>query len=117
MKRDLLAKGNVGPRSVIITSNPSDGFAKCEFKYTCLQPLRKMPSKLTVFKWLMFLFVSDYVSSLPVALLTNAPRRRLVVTGDSARIQGETRTESSDWFFNVTRDLGLNPTRKTISNR
>ena len=28
------------------------------------------------------------------------PRRRLVVTGDSARIQGET-TDISDWFSNV----------------
>ena len=28
------------------------------------------------------------------------PQRRLVVTGDSARIQDET-TENSAWFFNV----------------
>ena len=41
-----------------------------------------------------------YLSSLPVAHLSDAPRRRLVVTGDSARIQDET-TESSAWFFNV----------------
>ena len=40
------------------------------------------------------------LSSLPVAHLSDAPRRRLVVTGDSARIQDET-TESSAWFFNV----------------
>ena len=39
-----------------------------------------------------------YLSSLPVASLSDAPRRRLVVTGDSARIQDET-TESSAWFF------------------
>ena len=30
----------------------------------------------------------------------DAPRRRLVVTGDSARIQDET-AENSAWFFNV----------------
>ena len=41
-----------------------------------------------------------YLSSLPVAPLSDAPRRRLVVTGDSARIQDET-TESSAWFFNA----------------
>ena len=35
-----------------------------------------------------------------VAHLSDAPRRRLVVTGNSARIQDET-TESSAWFFNV----------------
>ena len=44
--------------------------------------------------------ISVYLSSLPVAYLSNAPRRRLVVTGDSARIQDET-TENSAWFFNV----------------
>ena len=43
-----------------------------------------------------------YVPSLPVAHLSDAPRGRLAVTGDSARIQDET-TESSDWFFNVLR--------------
>ena len=37
-----------------------------------------------------------YLSSLPVAHL----RKRLVVTGDSVRIQDET-TENSAWFFNV----------------
>ena len=46
------------------------------------------------------LVISVYLSSLPVAHLSDAPRRRLVVTGDSARIQDET-TESSARFFNV----------------
>ena len=46
------------------------------------------------------LVISVYLSSLPVAHLSDAPRRRLVVTGDSARIQDET-TENSAWFFNV----------------
>ena len=46
------------------------------------------------------LVISVYFSSLPVAHLCDAPRRRLVVTGDSARIQDET-TENSAWFFNV----------------
>ena len=45
---------------------------------------------------LLVIFV--YLSSLPVAHLSDAPRRRLVVTGDSARIQNET-AESSAWFF------------------
>ena len=40
------------------------------------------------------------LSSLPVAHLSDATRGRLVVTGDSARIQDET-TENSAWFFNV----------------
>ena len=46
------------------------------------------------------LIISVYLSSLPVAHLSDAPRRRLVVTGDSARIQDGT-TENSAWFFNV----------------
>ena len=46
------------------------------------------------------LIISVYLSSLPVAHLSGAPRRRLVVTGDSARIQDET-TASSAWFFDV----------------
>ena len=48
----------------------------------------------------LILIISVYLSSLPVAHLSDAPRRRLVVTGDSARIQDET-TENSAWFFNV----------------
>ena len=41
-----------------------------------------------------------YLSSLPVAHLSDAPRRLLVVMGNNARTQDET-TESSAWFFNV----------------
>ena len=47
-----------------------------------------------------YLVIFVYLSSLLVAHLSDAPRRRLVVTGDSARIQDET-TENSAWFFNV----------------
>ena len=46
------------------------------------------------------LIILVYLSSLPVAHLSGAPRRRLVVTGDSARIQDET-TVNYAWFFNV----------------
>ena len=46
--------------------------------------------------WLFFI----YLSSLLVAHLSDAPRRRLVVKGDNARIQDET-TENSAWFFTV----------------
>ena len=52
-----------------------------------------------------------YSSSLPVNHLSDAPGRRLVVTGDSARTQDECYT----WFLTcsaystVTRDLGLTP--------
>ena len=49
---------------------------------------------------LLCLFTSVYLSSLPVAHLIDAHRRRLVVTGYSARVQNET-NESSTWFFNV----------------
>ena len=49
---------------------------------------------------LSFFIISVYLSSLPVAHLSDAPRRRLVVTRDSARIQDEI-TENSAWFFNV----------------
>ena len=45
-------------------------------------------------------FVSVYLPSPMVAHLSDGPRRRLAVTGDSARIQDET-TEGSIWFFNV----------------
>ena len=44
--------------------------------------------------------ISVYLSTLPVAHLSNAPRRRLVVAGDSASIQDGT-TKNSAWFFNV----------------
>ena len=44
--------------------------------------------------------ISVYLCALPAAHLSDAPRRRLAVTGDSARIQDET-TESSAWFFHV----------------
>ena len=47
-----------------------------------------------------WLVISVYLLSLPVAYLSNAPRTRLFVMGDSARIQDET-TENSAWFFNV----------------
>ena len=43
------------------------------------------------------MFISVYLSLLLVAHLSNAPRRRLVVTGDSSRIQDKT-TESSAWL-------------------
>ena len=46
------------------------------------------------------LLISVYLSSLPVPHLSDTPRRRLVVMGDSARIKDET-TESSIWFFNM----------------
>ena len=48
----------------------------------------------------LILIISVYLSSLPFAHLSDAPRRRLVVMGDSARIQDKT-TENSAWFFNV----------------
>ena len=48
----------------------------------------------------MGLVISVYLSSLPVAYLSDTPRRRLVDTGDRARIQGKT-AERSAWFFNV----------------
>ena len=46
-----------------------------------------------------WLVISSYLSSIPVAHLSDICRRKLVVTGDSARIQDET-TEIS-WFFNM----------------
>ena len=42
----------------------------------------------------------SYLLLVPVGHLNDATRRRLIVTGDSARIQEET-TESSSWFFNL----------------
>ena len=55
---------------------------------------------MSSYKQKIDLIISVYLSSLPVAHLSDAPSRRLVVTGDSARIQDET-TENSAWFFNV----------------
>ena len=46
------------------------------------------------------LIICVYLSSLPVAHMRDVPKRRLVVNGDSARIQDET-TQSSAWFFYV----------------
>ena len=54
--------------------------------------------QLVIQSRLLTIFV--FLSSLPVGHLSDAPRRRLVVTGNSARIQDET-TENSAWFFNV----------------
>ena len=45
------------------------------------------------------LFISVYLSSLPVSHQSDAPRNRLVVTEDSARLQNES-TQSPAWFFN-----------------
>ena len=54
--------------------------------------------------------VSVYVSSLPVAHISDASRRRLVVTGDSARAKlGRAPPDSltCSVYSNVTRDFGL----------
>ena len=56
--------------------------------------------KCLILPMLCTLFVSVYLSSLPVAHLINAPRIWLVVTGNGAKVQDET-TESSAWFFNA----------------
>ena len=55
------------------------------------------------------LVIFVYLSSLPVAHLSDAPRRRLVVTGDSARVQDETVENffTRSVYSTVTRDLGL----------
>ena len=74
--------------------------------------LLHQPFFKTLLYVLISLVISVYLSSLPVAHLSDAPSRRLIVTGDSAMIQDET-TENSVLFFNVlgvaavTRDLGL----------
>ena len=47
-----------------------------------------------------WLVIFVYLSSLLVAHLSDAPIKRLVVMGDSARIQDKT-TENSAWFFIV----------------
>ena len=64
----------------------------------CFQKSRKYCGKRR--KCWLGLVIFIYLSLLPVAHLRNAPRRQLVVKGDSARIQDET-TESLAWFFNV----------------
>ena len=53
-------------------------------------PLPVCGTLFCLFYRLVCFFISVYLSSLPVAYLIDAPRRRLVVTGDSAKIQDET---------------------------
>ena len=71
---------------------------KCNLTYGIL------PSKPTSSFWapLRTTFISNFrfLSSLPLFHLSDVPGRRLVVTGDIARIQQET-TLSSAWFFSV----------------
>ena len=78
-----------------VTSNFS--FPHSVFKTLILQTRKNQGLFGKELNWLI-IFV--YLLSLPVAHLSDASRRRLVVTGDSARIQDET-TENSAWFFNV----------------
>ena len=70
-----------------ILSNLTENVATCE------------PFTFFMIGWL-FWIIFVYLLSLLVAHLSDTPRRQLVVTGDSARIQDET-AESSAWFFNV----------------
>ena len=62
-----------------------------EFMHQCSAELfgyRKVDKNCTLFiPMKLGLVISVYLSSPPVAHLRDAPRRRLVVTGDSARIQ------------------------------
>ena len=55
--------------------------------------------RLFVISW-QILHLIDCFRLFIVVTGCNAPRGRLVVTGDSARIQDET-SENSAWFFNV----------------
>ena len=59
-----------------------------------------------------WLVISGYLSSLPVAHLSDDPRRRLVNTGDSTRIQDKLLrippgSLTCSVYSTVTRDLGL----------
>ena len=67
----------------------------------CTKEYHILSTDIIGWQQVVWLLISVYlhVSSLPVAHLSDAPTRRLLVTGDSARIQDET-TESSAWFFN-----------------
>ena len=60
----------------------------------------KMLVRLWRFHRSTIMAISHYLSFLPVAHPSDTHKRRLVVTGDSARIQDET-NESSAWFYNV----------------
>ena len=62
--------------------------------------------------------VQMYLSSLPVAHLSDGPRRRLDVTGDSARVLNET-TERSALFFNAlgVKHRHMGPRFKVSSER
>ena len=68
-----------------------------EFRKSILHGRNYLNFEILLIGWLV-IFV--HLSSLWVAHLSDAPRRRLVVTGDSARIQDET-AENSACFFNV----------------
>ena len=62
--------------------------------WSCVDKFQRLSMVFDYFR----IFV--YLLSLLVAHLSDAPRRWLVVTGDSARIQDET-VENSAWYFNV----------------
>ena len=58
-----------------------------------LELLRSAPlpiHKVIIIAIFYLLVISVYLSSLPVAHLSDAPGRRLLDTGDSARVQDET---------------------------
>ena len=87
----------------------------CDFgRLFCVVGLMKEENRKRLF---VCLLISVYISSLPVAHLSDArPRRQLVVTGDSARIQDET-TESFAWFFNVLGVYSTGPPFNVSSER
>ena len=68
------------------------------FKMFALKVIYLAVSDTHCLFFLLIIFV--YLSLLLVAHLSNAARRRLVVMGDSGRIQDET-TENSTWVSNV----------------
>ena len=80
------------------------------FNWFCLDCLcterRPVKSNIDFGDYYCIIFI--YLSFLPVAHLSDIPRRPLVVTGDSARVLDKA-SESSARFFNmlVTWDLGL----------
>ena len=65
----------------------------------CGQRRRLIFSFFSTVVYSIALAISIYSLSLPVAHLSDAARRWLVVTGDSVRIHDKT-TENAAWFFN-----------------
>ena len=97
--RAMTQMTEIAPLRFLCTARPHDVLnLSMKFQYCRFEQLTNQHD--TAEGRLVILVIYVYLSSLPVTHLSDAPRRRLVVTGDSARIQDEA-TENSARFSYV----------------